>query len=505
MTDGISSAVADFTEKPTSIETLTELCNAFQANEVQRAPKNVHPLPYHYGYSEINQTLRQRLVDTLSSFAGGNNQAAAILSISVQMRLHSAQSKHIQAICASITPEDIAKLPAIALLEACNILQAQRDWAKLSFCAKDGAHRANISVHQQYFYCDWFVLAGYKMLVPLFERNELASGHVDQLEETMNSVTTVLPQGSKNRIFYRAVIANLRNDLDLAVDLALEAQRAEGFVIGLFHRLECFVNPMTIADAKSAGLNELHESCQHNLIHDSRNDPVLLISTDQNYFSKFFGSLLESFAYWNPGGLLHLHCVAFAPDPSSLKAFEAQHGVRINYSTDEQGLVPKGSKNFNGYCAGARYIHLPYYLEHYGWIIITDIDGVIRSDIGKAWHHNQNAILLTGKPLDPKWKSTRLIWETFAAGSFGIARTPKNQQFATVLANYLCSQIFASNNTGTPFFCTDQIGLLLGYLRFKNQCIFEPCQRLYAQGGNWRFSEQDGKSIAQGKMDFRKK
>ena len=505
MDDLIERVILAFSSRPVPIDTLASLLEEIHHHDMQSSPEGTYRAPFQRAQFILKDTFRHNLVACLTFDPRKCSLEQIIFCVGIKMRLHLAEPSDIEAVAGLITDTSVKTLGTDFLFEACNNLQAQREWSKLALCAKEGIQKSSNSTKMFALFCDWFVLASYKLLVPAFTKNQLLSAQLDQFEAQTMSVTSVLPDTSKNRIFYRAIIANLRKDIELAVDLALQAQGAAGYVIGLFQRLECFVDPMAIADTKSEILNRLHNSCHHNFAHKNADKPVLLISTDQNYFDKYFAKLLESYGYWNPGCLLHLHCVGFEPARACLTALEEQHGAKINFTVDLQDIIPAGNKNFNGYCAGARYIHLPYYLELYGRVIITDIDGLIRSDISKAWHTDPDAILLTGKLTNPDWHSARLLWEIIAAGSFGISKTPANQRFATVLSNYLCTQISALDTSDIPFFCTDQIGLLLSYLRYKDQCVFNLCRGIYTQGGNWRFSEQDGKSIAQENFDFRKK
>ena len=505
MDDLIERTISAFSSRPVPIGTLVSLAKEIHLFDMQTSPKGTYRAPFQRAQFTLKDTIQQDLMSCIVFDPNNCGLEEVIFCVGIKMRLHLAQPSDIEVVAKKITDTSIKTLGVDFLFEACNNLQAQREWSKLALCAKEGIQKASGSTNIQSLFCDWLVLSSYKALVPAFTKNQLLPAHLDDFEKQTMSATAALPNSSKNRIFYRAVVANLRKDIDLAVELTLQAQKAEGYVIGLFQRLECFVDPMTIADTKSETLTKLHDSCRHNFVHKHSDKPVLLISTDLSYFDKYFAKLLESYGYWNAGCLLHLHCVGFQPSHAQLTALEEQHDVKINYTVDRQEIIPAGNKNFNGYCAGARYIHLPFYLEHYGRIIITDIDGVIRSDLSKAWRGDMNAILLTGKIAIPNWQSARLMWEIIAAGSFGITKTPANEQFSTVLSNYICTQISSLDSTDIPFFCTDQIGLLLSYLRHKEQCVFDLCRGIYAQGGNWRFSEQGGKRIAQEKANFRKK
>ncbi len=121
------------------------------------------------------------------------------------------------------------------------------------------------------------------------------------------------------------------------------------------------------------------------------------MSIDARYLDLYGEKLLESFAYWNPGGLIHIHCVNFEPEQIHLSSLETTYGLQINYSVDQQAGLEEAPHLYAGYCAGARYLYLPRYLEHYGKVAISDIDGVIRTSLAALWNDGNRAIQLTSK------------------------------------------------------------------------------------------------------------
>ena len=500
----IDSAVSEFTLQPASDRTLSELIKQIHSIEANQSTIGTHHMPFKRSPSRLSPSLKEKLVGHLPPADAGNQLSASIIIVGTKMRLHCAKKNEIEATTSHISMENAATLNTSTLLEACNILHAQREWKQLQLCAETAISRADNGIEIQPVFCDWFVLSVYKLLMPFFKKNQLHASHIDAFDTTITQATRCLSKRSRNRIFYSALVANLRKNLPLAIELILEAQQVDGAMIGYFQRMMCFKSPAVLRTEKHDLLAKLDAKCDHNFIHHNGAEPVLLISTDQMYFDKYIEKMLESFGHGNPDGLIHLHCVAFTPQKAWLVEMERRYKVKINFTTDPQKQFLPGSDNFIGYCAGARYLHLPTYLAHYDRIAIADIDGVIRGTIHKIWRDNPDAILLTGKLLDPAWHSARLLWEIFAAGIFGISSTPNNRRFAEFLSAYLCEAMISSTKSEAPFFSADQTGLLLAYLHYKNECVFEPCPGFYAQGGNWRFSEQDGKRIAQENENFRK-
>jgi len=504
----MDKAVSAFASKPVSYQALHKLLQQFHRHEANLSPTGTHHMPFKGVPLEFKAATRKTLTDHLSSasFAdnGENGLASAIMRTGIGMRLHSSTSTAIQELTHLITADSIRTLVPDILFEACNILHAQRDWPKLSLCALKGGQHVEIDDRSRAIFCDWFVLSAYKKLMPAFAKNQLLPAQIDEFEASVTKATSCLSERGKNRIFYRALFANLRKKIELSVSLILKAQQAEGHLLGFFERLECFKSPAILSGEKSTLLAKLDANCQHNFIHENAVDPILLISCDKAYFDKYFGKLLESFGHWNLNGLLHLHCIAFEPERRLLEELEHRHKVRINFTVDPQAQLQFSEDNFMGYCAGARYIFLPTYLDHYSRIVITDIDGVIRRSLKDLWAEDQDAILLTSKLLDPEWHSARLLWETIAAGTFGITNAPKNRLFATLVSTFLCDALTSSLQDGSPFFYTDQIGLLLAYLRCKDTHNFERLQGLYIQGGSWQFSDKNSKRDAQQNINFRK-
>jgi len=509
MSEAVIDAVEVFLGQPTSTPSQETLLSAFQKQEALHDGTAVHRPPYSKWRQHLGKERRESLAAHMGPQAKDTAMDAQtmILRLAVLMRVKSSVDPSLNEIAQHLLTADLSGISEDLLFEACNILQAIKAWKSLAHVAQcaliNTTKRAETSPRTNIL-ADFYVLANYKLLLPLFKANTLSEIEQKGFAIKIDALSPYLNNASKNMLFYRAIIANLGRDLDTAVSFVLAAQQAEGRMIGLFQRLESFTAPATLTVGPSETYKSLLDTTCHHYRHKPGDSPVLLVSSNDDYFARYHDKLIESFAYWNPAAILHIHCVNFEPAEKILDALEITHGIKINYSVDMQTLLMPGSQNFGGYCAGVRYIFLPEYLTTYSRIAVTDIDGLIRRPLAKLWQDNKDAILLTSKYMKSEWQSARLLWEMIAAGSFGITNSPENQEFAGYLSTYLCDQIAACEARGLKLFCTDQIGLLLAYMRCRETCEFTSCDDLYMQSGDWRFGRGDAKTKLQNSRDYRK-
>jgi len=509
MSQAVIDATDVFVSQPADKLSMQALLIIFLEEEALHDGPVVHRPPYSKWRQCLGKTRRQGVVAHLMPLAEAAkfDSELMVLYLAVFMRVNSAVNSVLDSIGSHIQAADLSSLGGDFLFEACNILHAIKSWktlATVAHFALINADEINTCARRKSLLADWYILASYKLLLPLFQRNTLTETEQLAFAAKVEALALHLPNNGKNMLFYRAIVANLARDLDTAVSCVLDAQKAEGAVIGLFQRLENFVSPADLEAAPELVFKSLLKTAHHHYRHAPTGDPILLVSTNDDYFDRYSDKLIESFAYWNPGAILHIHCAAFQPSETVLDALEAKHGIKINYTIDRQTLLYPGMRNFGGYCAGVRYIFLPEYLATYNRIAVTDMDGLIRRPLTELWQGAPDAILLTSKFMKNEWQSARLLWEMIAAGSFAITATPANRAFAGYLSNYLCDQITICEAQGWKLFSTDQTGLLLAYMRCRETCDFESCDDLYTQSGDWRFGRGDAKAKLQKTKDYRK-
>ncbi len=460
---------------------------------------NSHRPPYYYWSSQLDTTVKQQIQKHLSLLKPSSlNNQIVYLGLMLRLGLNDELClNNIRKTC-----DKAGDLPAIVLFELCNIFHAERAFKKLKIISAIGIQKTDKNSDALSIYCDWYVLAAYRILIPLFSENKLTQTHVDDLEEEINETIAKLGPYSKNSLFYKAVITSMKGNLENAVTLAKQAANTPGKMLEIFRKTEHFTDLPPVADFD---INTHQDTQTHHLRHEATGQAVLLVSADKPYFDRYHKKLVESFSYWNKDSILHIHCVGFTPDEYSLDLLEATEGCRINYTVDNKPEYMQSNNLHKGYCAGARYLYLPYYIDLYSKLVIADIDGVIRGPLQSLWRGDKKAILLTTKLFNASWQTGRLMWETIAAGAFAIVDTPKNQQFSNALSTYLNERLLHAAKTGEDPFFTDQIGLVLCYIAFKNTCHFETCIGLYSQVGQGNVtSKEDTKLQYQNSVNYKK-
>lgn len=391
------------------------------------------------------------------------------------------------------------------LFELGNIFRALPNWPLLKQVALAALEVIPCEHWQTNIACDWFILASYRLLVKKFEANSLRSDDIVQFETSIDFLAKKIGENTKNIAFYRSLALTLNNQIEDAINWMLKAQQLPGKILVLFRRLESVIPLTKLESQPSQGFINLEKSVVHHFSHPAPEAGVLLVSVDERYFELYSEKLLESFAYWNPGGLIHIHCVNFEPEQNHLLRLAKTYNLQINHSVDTRPELADAPNLYAGYCAGARYLYLPRYLEHYGKVAVSDIDGVIRVALADLWRGGNRAVHITSKLVSSEWTSTRLLWEAIAAGSFAIGDAPANRDFAWMLANYLTDQIKLCRDKRLRLFYTDQIGMLLAYAATKDICDFRPLEGLFTQQGRWKLiGAGDAKTRFQNAFDYKK-
>lgn len=461
---------------------------AFHAAEDAVDGPEAQKIPYFRWQHKLTKQQTWQLTQIANTALSNETADAAtvVLAAGLQMRLP-AKGAPNEALIKKTTAALEHKADPTVLYEAGNILRAITAWPHLEDLCDSALPTFERGDMRLNIVADWFVLARYRQMVRKFEVNRLSESDINDFESLIKRLSGAMGSDSKNTAFYRSILATLRNDLMSAVDWILRAQNLPGKVIVLFQRLESFCSLDDLMAEQTPAHKDLTQTLDHHFLHAARGGPALLLSADCGYVDRYFDKLCESYGYWNPDGLIHLHCVGFSLNDTVRQTLENSHGVRINYTVDRQPAIEADEELFPGYCANARYLFLPHYLAHYQRVTVTDIDGVIRRPIGDLWPKGDNAIRLTTKILDENWGATRLLWEAIAAGSLVISNTPENSVFAWRVANYLASQVEICRERGMKLFYTDQIGLMLSYLASQDTCRFKPLSGLYRQRGRWAF------------------
>lgn len=346
---------------------------------------------------------------------------------------------------------------------------------------------------------DMLVQATYQLIAPKIFRNTLSEDDVASLKAAIASTETILGADHPKLPHYRGLLTCVTGDLEKAVENHAGASSRTGYTTQFFRAA---ANVIPIGEMKAfaeIAPRLLPEDCW-NLRHTHCRECTLL-STDQGYFSQYFEGFMESFSLLNPGGLLHVHAVGFKPKLSRIVALEDRFGVHINVTHDPQSMRHLSPDMFKGYCAGARYMYLPQYLEHYDRVIIHDIDGVLETSMNSVWQGRDETIMISSLVPDDNRRGHFAFWSNIGAGAFAITANQANLKFGSALSCYLHARFETCLQTGGRFFFTDQVGLLLATLAFKDECNIVRMPPIFKQSSDTRGQQRErAKKEAQEKL-----
>ena len=492
--DKAEEFILRFLARPVSAGTLDRFLRALHDFEGRESGPRVFKPPYLYWQENLDAGQKTAIEKHLTPTAklAKSDLKIACFRLAILMRLHPRHYPVLSQITKSIPAATVSNWPEHLLIEIGSVFRAVPDWQSLeAYCSRLLDILPTTSPNYA-IVCDWLILASFR----LSRHGKMSAADaeaIDHFADVAHHVMTRVGQGSKNSHFYASLLAGRQRNLEQAVASLLEAQCNQGKTIPLFQRLENFVSPQTLSSSPGAELRALWETLQYRYRHqNAANSTVLLVSVDQKYFDRYLETFLSSVGQWNRDLLVHIHCINFDPAEDEILMLEKQSDVRINLSLDQRDAITGNGKLFPGYCAGSRFIFLPALLARYERIVSTDVDGVIVRSFAGLWEDDKNTIHIVSKLPDRSWQPDGFLWETIAAGAFAITHSPANMVFANMVANYLAHQLEVCSKQQYGMFYTDQVGLLLAYLRTQDSCQFRTIPKLFDQGGDWRFAAEAG-------------
>ena len=383
------------------------------------------------------------------------------------------------------------------------MLHVVEDWAGLGK-ASEAILRSDLDDHDlRDLAADMLVQARYQLIKLKIFQNSLTEDDVTSVAAAITVTENTLGPHHPKHAHYQGFLSAISGDLEKAVELHAGAPANTGYSTQFFRAA---ANVISLAEMKAfAGMpmRSLPDGCWH--MRHTGHSECSLISTDQGYFTTYFDAFLESFSLLNPGALLHVHAVDFEPGVARIVELETRHGVHINITHDKQSLQRLNPDLRKGYCAGARYMYLPQYLALYSRVIIHDIDGVLETSMADVWQskggqNRDSAVMISSLVPNDDRRGHFAFWQNIGAGAFAIAASTANLKFGTALSGYLQSRFDICQRTGGRFFFTDQVGLLLATLAFKDECTIVRMPAIFSQSGDTR-----GQQRGQAKKDAQEK
>lgn len=325
---------------------------------------------------------------------------------------------------------------------------------------------------------DMAVQAHYEHARPKIFRNVIQAADIEPVKAAASLAEKSLGPENEAKRHYSALVAAMEGDLNQAVQLhgssPISGYRTQ------FFRTAAQVETMDEFEERRFS-RELWPGQPVWDVRKSSQKSCSLIACDRTYFYQFFEGFAESFGLQNPGGLLHFHGVGFKPSCAEIEERIAGLDIEVNVSHDEVDLTSLLPDRFKGYCAGARYMYLPFFMEQYERIIVHDVDGVLTTSMDSIWAKNDADVMISSLMLGAKRRAFFALWSNIGAGAFAIRNSKGGIEFADALSRYLAEQFNASGNDMRRYFFSDQTGLLLASLAHHDKISIEHMPQIFKQ------------------------
>lgn len=468
-----------------SLETLEICLSQMQAVEHEMLGGNGYRVPFYFWRKHVPEDVKKAVLPSLMKrLEGATGPHEHILLVALALRVQP-DGIDIQKLVARHWQCHLEALSPTRAQELCLILHFHHQFAKLAVVSEHMVRTGLGSWVQQRLFCDWYVQSRYQPLKRKMFQNTLSDDDVGDLEEVVAQCEDRLGVDDPNVSNYRGLLACARGDFQAAVKHHCAGQHGTYHI--QFFRAASNIIPvermrhLAVTRTEELAGDNGFLSRQRVILRHEKADDATIIACDERYYYAFAEQFIESFALNNPGGLLHIHAVGFEPDTERLDEFEAKYGACINITIDPgpDGLIP--GDIWSGYCAGARYIHLPQYLEIYDRVIVNDIDGIVHSPMKDVWAGNEGTIMLSTMALENDRKGHFAFWSNIGAGAFGAEARPEHKVFIKALSRYLIERLEECRRTGQRFFFSDQVGLLLCVLAFGDSVKMTRMRQIFRQ------------------------
>ncbi|WCL54895.1 hypothetical protein [Gimibacter soli] len=347
--------------------------------------------------------------------------------------------------------------------------------------------------HQVSTVADFALLARYRRLLPYITGHGRPSRPAlrRRARESLATLQAWI-QGRIQRIatnttipLHRAIAAQSAGDLIAAEAAFADAASSQGCCIGIFQPHRMLVAPTTLAAA--ALPDDLWLACETPPVRAIPEQDAVLVSTDEKYFRRYGETFLASAERVLGRTCLHLHCVGFRPDEKLL----AQHaGMEIRITVDPVDMSGWQRDARTGYFAGARYLFLHRYLDHYARIAVADIDGQLMQAPCFSAPEEADVQLVAGV-LGKARRPMRLPWEAISAGNFSVNATAAGRDFArfTAQALYFHMRRSLADPERFCFFFADQVALWQAWRSASPDTRFAPVVPFFTQQKDWAWGK----------------
>lgn len=277
------------------------------------------------------------------------------------------------------------------------------------------------------------------------------------------NVERILARDTTSAQVYMANLLALEGNFTDALPLYAEAAAADGFRSPVFQQVQVLLavpdlSPVTRQSDMDWYYARSKTSFHYR--HDTPQEQALLVAVEPDYFNAYGKLYAQIVGTTNPGALIHFHLINFPADSDAvvgdLNNIEAECGVRINFTFEENQLMADRPQLKGGVCVNTRYIYLRDYLDAYAGVTITDIDGWLLKSIDDLSNFGDRDSLVSSWIWKKNTGYWRLPWANISGGYCSVRSTENSKQFADLVAHYL-AKLFALNaDKGKPMFYADQ-------------------------------------------------
>lgn len=472
--EAVVAAVSVLLEKDFELSASKECVALMQAVEQQFFVKDYYRYPFYFWKPRLSDGAKKQFREGWqAAFARHEDVSAKMTILALAGRIAPPNDKFAAALN-KVVEMDWSRLGDALAEEFCALLQAQRKYEILCPAAEAFLKRPTLEARQKMLLCDFYVQAAYQRLKKKVFQNILNADDLALMRAVVDTCGKILGRECANMRHYQGLVACMENDLEAAVKHHEQARILPGYNTQFFRAGLNMVSLATMHTLAATPTSEFAENPAffqeiiYKFRHGSGGDATLL-ACDETYFKAYAAGFCRSYGALNPGKVLHIHAIGFEPSETELDKLETDFGVAINVSLDPGPAQDITNDLRRGYCAGARYIHLPTYLDHYSRIIVNDIDGIVHRSFDDVWSGHGGKVLLSTLVLEADRKGHFAFWSNIGAGAFGIESIPSHRQFAQALANFLTRRFNECDERDERFFFSDQVGLLLCVLAFKGQ------------------------------------
>ena len=460
----------------------------FKAESAERAKTQRYAYPgTRYGQFKRNEGLKH-IADLLKSVIEDPAIGAeiAVYATGLLARISGdarAAARRLSDVARAATEPEAKVLPWPAMFELMTLLHGRASWLPLAAIARLAAKEVHCREPGYILAFDLIALAEMRQLIRDWRRGHQTSARLDKTIAALGACAEAAPEAcAKNRHLYTSLIAALKGDYESAIQHMKHSHGAPGMMFQVFSNQSAhFVAEQTSYRPNTGSIAEI----QRHMRHGDDSTPCLMLATDLAAFQANGARLMASYAFWNPGGLLHWHFVGRHPwadgIDSALDMLGKQFDLKINAS------VEPASNSLDGNQMVTAYRLLPDFLDHYACLVITGTRGAIRAPISRSLSEGAIAAGVDPGAADV-WLHTGILnqyqpfpgflWQAVHADTLAVRNTDAGRLYAAYMAD---AAQHAAEAGGRQSADTLGTALMRGFLSHRDTISFAAVDGVYSE------------------------